>query len=184
MNDLIERTIEFLAKQKAVPEVKGTGGAEAELAARQTDTVFVAGAFFVEKLTYMIEERIIKERLSNGRLFINVHGFANFMKRRKRYEAIDELENQVFVYGADERPEWPFKHAKPVPLNPADELKSCWFAVYVNDKTSCCLVARRLKGRPQSVEKYRFRGFWTTRPQITHYVCDYLVRVVNAQYGL
>lgn len=183
MNDLIERTIEYLARQKAAEELEGSSTAQVEEAAKRTDTVFVGGAFFVEKLTYIIEERIGSDRLSDGRLFINVHGFANFLKRRARYETIDQLDNEIYVYGSDECPEWPFQHARPITLDPADGLRVCWFAVYANHDTSFCLVARRLRKRPGDAEKYRFRGFWTTRPQITHYVCDYLVRVVNAQYG-
>jgi len=183
VNDLIERTIDYLARQNAAPEVHEPGSEQVETISSGRDSVFVGSAFFVEKLTFIIEERIIDRELSDGRLFVHVHGFNNFLKRTSHYEKIDRLENEVFVYGADTCRDWPFKRAKPVTIDASDPLRACWFTVYANRDAHYCLVARRLTLAPEETEKYKFRGFWTTRRQITEYVSDYLMRVVNSQYG-
>jgi len=183
MNDLIEKTIDYLARQQEATQMRGTDSEDADAASNLTDSIFVGSVFFVEKLTYTLEDRVIDGRLSGGHLFINVHGFENFLKRRKHFDVIDKLENMVYVYGSDPCSEWPFERAKPVLVDASDPMRAIWFAVYQNRDQAYCLVARRLKSSPTDAEKYRFRGFWTTRPQITHYVTDYLVRVVNSQYG-
>lgn len=183
MNDLIERTIDYLARQNAASEVHEPGYEEAETVSAGQDSVFVSSAFFVEKLTYIIEERIIAQNLSSGQLFVHVHGLNNFLKRTNHYEKIDQLDNEIFVYGADACRDWPFERAKPVTIDASDPLRACWFTVYANRDAHYCLVARRLTRTPGETEKYKFRGFWTTRRQITEYVSDYLVRVVNSQYG-
>jgi len=183
MNDLIERTIDYLARQNIATEMHSPGADEALSAASGQDSVFVSSMFFVEKLTFMIEEGIIDQQLSGGQLFVNVHGFNNFLKRKKHYEQIDRLDNKIYVYGSDICPEWPFERAMPRTIDGTDPIRACWFTVYANKDTCYCLVARRISQDAGSDEKYKFRGFWTTKRQITEYVSDYLVRVVNSQYG-
>jgi len=179
VNDLVERTIDFLERHSVRREIAPTVPDEL---AKVPDTVFVGTAFFMEKFTYLVEKEILEKSLEAGSLFINFQSFAKILRRARQLREIDALNNRVFAYGADEVGDWPFSRFKRIKLSPDDSLLDSWFIIYASGDATYSLVA--LQGGPGQVQERsrRFRGFWTRRPSITHYLCDYLLRVVNPQY--
>ena len=178
MNELVERTIDFLEKRSVIREVAPEAP---EKLPEVPDTVFVGSPFFVEKFTYLVEEKIAADSLQGGALFINFQSFAAVLRRQKILKEIDRLDNAVNVYGADAAETWPFQRFKKVVVAPDDPLLMSWFIIYSRKDLAFSLVAVA-HGKGAAAAK-KFRGFWTTRPSIAHYLCDYLLRVVNAQYS-
>ncbi len=179
MNDLVERTIDFLEKHSVRRELAARVPEELT---EVSDTVFVGTAFFMEKFTHLVEKEIIQKSLQGGNLFINFQSFAKVLRRSRQLREIDRLQNRVFVYGADEVKNWPFSTLKRVKVSPDDSLLDSWFIIYASQTAAYSLVALQRGARQGRARSRRFRGFWTTRPSITQYLCDYLLRVVNSQY--
>ena len=117
-------------------------------------------------------------------MFVNFQTFANFADRKSIYDEVDKLDNSVYVYGTDPAPEWPYKRIVPVRVAPQDSLSRMWFVVYANAEVSYSLVASGRKVSEGARPHVEFRGFWTARASVTHSVRDYLLKVVNAQYGV
>lgn len=179
MNDLVERTIDFLERQSVRKELAPR---VPEDLAEVPDTVFVGTAFFMEKFTYLVGKEILQRSLQGGNLFINFQSFRKVSRRARQLREIDRLQNRVFVYGADEVENWPFSNFKRVKVSPDDSLLDSWFIVYASQTAAYSLVAVQRGPRQAPARSRRFRGFWTIRPSITQYLCDYLLRVVNSQY--
>jgi len=180
MNDLINRTIDFLERQhKAKLEHHPLSPEEIE---RTGDSVFIGSTFFVEKFTHILEQTIIDSDFGDGEMFVMVGGFKEMAKRNVRYHKILELNNQVTAYGADEEVDV-VKGVQTVRVDPADNISRTWFTVYRNSAHSFSLMATRTsQGTKDHPAGPSFRGFWAIRPSITSYLCDYLSRVVNPQY--
>ena len=184
MNELVERLIDYLEKQRVIQRLADDGEPLGETPEEHIESIFVGGLFFIEKFTRIIETTVIDRKLEGGNMFVNLQTFANFADRQTRYEKIDTLDNAVYVYGTDAVPSWPYQRIKPVKVAGHDSLTRMWFVVYDNPEVSYALVAsgKRVPGGPR--KHIEFRGFWTTRASVTHSVRDYLLRVVNAQYGV
>jgi DICT domain-containing protein len=175
------RTIDYLEREK----VEQLSKAPAKTPAAK-DTIFVGSAFFMSKFTRIVEDEIIKEKLSGGHLYVDFQILSRFLKKVERYGEIAELANAVTVYGAgdDKIPEDAFY--TPVRLKRDDSLVSSWFIVYSNGRKRYALVAveKKLRARDIQGRSRTFRGFWSTKRSIVEYLIDYLERVVNVQYGV
>ncbi len=184
MNELVDRLIDYLEKQRVLQRRTAEGEPVGENPEEQIESIFVGGLFFLEKFSRIIETTVLQRKLAGGTLFVNLQTFENFAGRRDRYKDIDELDNRVYVYGTDAVPPWSYRHVQAVQVAPDDSLARMWFVVYDNPEVSYSLVAsgRLVPGGP--AKHVEFRGFWTTRASVTHSVRDYLLRVVNAQYGV
>jgi hypothetical protein len=190
MNDLVERTIDFLEKQSLAQGLLylSEGGGNLQTLPAVSDTVFVGSVFFMEKFARLVQKDIISRSLEGGKLFINFQSFAKVARRAASLLEVDKLQNEVYVYGADEVTEWPFSRFKRVTLTRGDRLLGSWFIIYWKGDSAYSLVAVEEEApagseRTPIPNRGRFRGFWTTRPSVAHYLADYLLRVVNAQYS-
>ena len=184
MNELVTRLIDYLARERVVERTTARGEPVGRTPEENIESIFVGGLFFLEKFSRIIETTVIDRELQGGQMFVNLQTFANFAGRLERYRRIDELNNTVYVYGSDRPEVWPFQRIRPVRVTHHDSLNRTWFVVYDNPEVSYALVAtgKRVPGGPR--KHIEFRGFWTTRPSVTHSVRDYLLRVVNVQYGV
>ena len=185
MNDLIDRTIDYLEKKKIVRIDDAEGRKVGRRFPFDIDTIFIIDTFFMEKLTYLLEREIVSNSLSGGKLFAGFQTFADFLSRRQRYKKIAANDNRGYVYGCDEAPKWPFECFTPVRTRPTDKLSASWFLLYDNKDVVYSLIARRVR-RPanESAPRVRFKGFFSVEKDIAHYAAQYLARVVNAQYGV
>jgi len=184
VNELVERLINYLEKERVLQKTTADGQPIGENPEQQIESIFVGGLFFLEKFSRIIENTVLERKLSHGNMFVNLQTFANFAGRRQIYDRIDQLDNAVYIYGTDVAPEWPYKHVRPVRVSPQDSLARMWFVVYDNPDVSYALVATGRKVTEGPRKHVEFRGFWTARSSVTHSVRDYLLRVVNAQYGM
>jgi len=180
MNDLIIRTIDYLERRNAESVSKAPSDTPGG-----RDIIFVGSEFFMGKFTRIIEEEILRDKLSNGQLFVNFQSLAKFLRRATVYEKLAGLGNSVTVYGAGDAklPANPFY--VPMVLKKGDSLLGCWFIVYSSANKYYALVAmeKKLKSKDLQGRTRRFRGFWTNKRSIVAYVIDYLTRVVNVQYS-
>src|SRR3990172_11136297 len=101
MNDLINRTIDYLEKRQRSVYRQDVEEVPEELD-RESDTIFVGSIFFMEKFTYIIEKLLVDQKHRDGNLFVNFLTFGNFKQRLDRYAKIESLGNRLWVYGADE----------------------------------------------------------------------------------
>jgi hypothetical protein len=182
VNDLVTRLISYLEREKVVKRELAEG-VEVSRPEEQIETLFVGGVFFLEKFSRIIENAIIEGPLQGGKFFVNLETFANLQHRMDRYEAIDRLDIEGYVYGKDDPGDWPLAKLKPVRFAPDDNLRRAWFMIFRNEEVNYSLVAlgRRTDGDDDR-HHIEFRGFWTTRLSVTLSLVDYLQRVVNAQY--
>ena len=185
MNDLIDRTIDYLEQKKIVRISEAEGSKVGRRFPFDIDTIFIIDAFFMEKLTYLLEREIISNGLSGGKLFAGFQTFADFLGRRQRYKKIAANGNRGYVYGSDEASKWPFECFTPVRTRVTDKLSSSWFLLYDNKDVVYSLIARRARrGANESAPRVRFKGFFSVEKDIAHYATQYLTRVVNTQYGV
>ena len=184
MNELVDRLVDYLEKQRVIQRTTSDGEPIGDSPEEQIESIFVGGLFFMEKFSRIIEKTVIDRGLEGGRMFVNLQTFANFADRSERYERIEQLKNRVYVYGTDSVASWPYRRITPVKVAAGDSLARMWFVLYDSPEVNYALVAsgKRVLGGPG--KHVEFRGFWTTRPSVTHSVRDYLLRVVNAQYGV
>ena len=184
MNELVDHLISYLENEHVLRRTTAEGQPVGENPEEQIESIFVGGLFFLEKFSRIIEKTVLERKLEGGNMFVNLQTFDNFAGRRQTYDLIDGLNNNVFVYGTDAVPSWSYKHVRAVQLDPQDSLARMWFVVYDNPTVSYALVAsgKRISDGPR--KHIEFRGFWTARTSVTHSVRDYLLRVVNAQYGV
>ena len=184
LNELVDRLINYLENERVLQRVTAEGVPVGENPEEQIESIFVGGLFFLEKFSRIIEKTVLDRKLEGGNLFVNFQTFENFAGRRETYDRIDELDNHVYVYGTDAAPSWPYRRIRAVQVDPRDSLAHMWFVVYDNPSVSYALVAsgKRVSDGPR--RHIEFRGLWTARTSVTHSVRDYLLRVVNAQYGV
>lgn len=185
MNELVSRLINYLERERVVQRLSQENGPVAASPEEQIESIFVGGLFFLEKFSRIIELAVLERRLQGGRMFFNFQSFANLGEsRRARWHELDALENDVYVYGIDDPEPWPYRRIRPVRLTPRDSLRRSWFVLYDSPGVSYALVAMGRVVSGGSPKQIQYRGFWTTRSSVTHSVRDYLLRVVNVQYGV
>jgi len=180
MNDLIDRTIDFLERQHHA-QLKNHPFSPEEID-RAVDTIFVGSIFFVEKFTRLLEQVIVDEGMQSGEMFVMLGGFEALSRRGPQYGKILGLNNSVTAYGADEVPDL-VAGVQVVRIDPADNLNTARLTIYRNPEHNFSLVAMQTpRGSKDHPTGPSYRGFWAVRPSITSYVCEYLSKVVNPQY--
>jgi len=185
VNDLIDRTIDYLERQHDTTILHGREDAGDEMSVeRLQDTIFLVGPFFMEKFTFLIEQTIVGNGLTGGQVLAGFRDFRQFGHRLARFREIDALGNEGFVYGTGSCEPWQLDNIQPVRVASRDPLGATWFMIYrEGEDHHYALVARAEPGAHEGRESARYKGFWSTREPIVRYLADYLYRVVNAQYA-